>query len=186
MSRTADQIGEPTNNQMPPAGWHNCECIGASRWKSPKKGTAAVMLKWRTCEEGLEFEDPAFVTAKAVRRLNLIAQRVAGMPKTFGLPDDDGEAAIELAKYILRNAPGRSARVLIEENVETFIYENGPNIGRTGERKRAKVAFVGYEAFAAVESADYGDQQPPPPDADEPPPTDPAPADPSVGDEYPF
>lgn len=171
MARTAGQVGMPTNNAMPPPGWHSCECIGTEKWKSPKQGTMAVKLKWREFDSGIEFEDLAFVTPKAIKRLNLIAQRVAGMPETTALPDDDTKCALSLAGYIFANATSHAARVLIEEQIEEFIYQDGPKVGQKGEKKRLKVAFAGYERFVAADYDGYGEQAPP--DTDEPPPEDP-------------
>ena len=144
MARTAGSVGMPSNLTWPPAGWWLATCLSAERWRSPKKKTAAVMLHWVTPDSAYEFEDPIFVTGRAVRRLNLVAQRVCGMPSDTPLDENDDAAASFLARYILDHATGKQAEVCIEIQKRTFMYESGPRIGQKGEQDQHKVSFGGY------------------------------------------
>ena len=144
MARTAGDVGVPMDQRWPPPGWVRARCIGAVAWRSPKKKTPAAMLSWRTPDGQFEFDDPVFVTGKAVRRLNLVALRICGMDEARELPEDDGEAAKVLGRYICDNALGKDADILIEQQHEQFIYQDGPKLGQTGVKIRSKVAFSGY------------------------------------------
>jgi len=143
--RTAGDIPMGGGFQMPPVGDYECRCTETRRWKSPKKGTPAVKLIWAT-QSGDMFDDSLFVTGKALSRLNLVAQRVCGMEAEHALPDDDGECAIELAKYIMANAQGKYAIVTIEEQPETIFHQDGPKVGQKETVMRRRVAFAGYRA----------------------------------------
>ncbi len=142
--RTLDKI--PTGgNSFPPAGKHLCRCTGAKPWTSPTKHTPAVMLSFTTADAMYQFDDPVFMTAKAIGRLALVAKRLCRMPAETELPDDDLEAAKQLARYIADNAHGKDSFVTIEENIEEYMVIDGPDVGQTKTRTRHRVAFAGYE-----------------------------------------
>ena len=122
MARTAGSIPMPRDHKWPPEGTHPCVCDGAAKWVSPKKHTKAVMLTLTTTDGRFRFEDPIFVTAKAIGRLNLVAQHLAAMPKEHDLPEDDGQCAAALANYILTHAPGAYAMVTVEVQEQEFLY----------------------------------------------------------------
>lgn len=147
MPRTAAEIGMPSELRWPPAGWHVCGCTGASKWKSPKKGTPAIMLQWMTEDGNFAFEDPLFLTPKAMPRVNLVAQRVCGMDSETELPDDDKEAMRFLVRFIMDNAMGRRARVLVEEQEVKYMRED---TGTLGTALRKRVAFAGYAALEPI------------------------------------
>lgn len=148
MPRTASDVGMPSQMAWPPEGWIEATCTKAAKWTSPKKKTAAVMLSWESLDARYNWEDPVYVTAKAIKRLNLVAQRVCGMPRETQLPDDDKAAANLLARYILDHAAGRSALVLVESQEQNFLYESGPKVGQKRIVKIHRVAFAGYEPLA--------------------------------------
>jgi len=102
--------------QPPPVGGHVCQCISAERWSSPKKGTPAIMLTWKTADGAFMFEDPLYITARAMWRLSLAAQHVGGMSEGTDLPEDNMDAAEWCAAYMEENAPGRSALVTIVQS----------------------------------------------------------------------
>jgi hypothetical protein len=135
----------PLNNELPPAGKYNAEIVDAKETVSKNKKTPYVELTIQT--EGTEFTDAVFITALALKRLCLVAQRVCGMEKETELPDDDFEAANFLADYIIENAIGCHCEVTIEEKTEKYIPESGPDMGRTIEKKKRRVAFNGYAAI---------------------------------------
>ncbi len=143
MPRTAADVGTPRDSRWPPAGKVIVTCVEASRWKSPKKGTLAIMLIFENGE--YRFDDPVFITTKAIRRLNLVAMRLCDMPDDIPLPDDDAEAAREIATYVLNHACGKRAKLTIDVSTEEFIYEQGEKTGQKGTRERHRVAFAGYE-----------------------------------------
>lgn len=140
--RTANDVGEPKNQTWPPAGWCNATCVKAERWKSPKKNTPAVKLFWRTPDGEYEFDDCVFVTERAIQRLNLVALRVCAMPRNTVLPDDNRQAVSQIASYILENARGKQARVLIEQQ---DVDELDQYTGEMKKRRFRTVAFIGYE-----------------------------------------
>ena len=181
MARTAGDIRTPTSIKWPPAGKVLARCVKAERWKSPKKGTLAVMLTFVTSDGQYEFEDPVFVTEKAMSRLNLVAQHLCAMPKSTPLPDGDKEAANQLARYILDNAVGCDAYITIDKQEETFLYENGPKVGQKGIRTRHRVAFGGYDpvdspvqelAKDELPESELPESQPPDNDPTDDPPVD--------------
>ncbi len=143
MARTANDIGMPSDMTWPPPGTYTCECVAAEKWTSPKKGTKAVRLEFVSGEYA--FEDLAFVSEKTIKRLNLIAQRLCGMPKETPLPDGNPECASFLAKYILEHAAGKRANVKVEEHTEEYMVETGPDAGQMKSKQRRRVAFSGYE-----------------------------------------
>ncbi len=157
MSRTAADLGMPMNAAWPPAGKHDCRCMKTERWQSPKAGTHAVRLYWATTDGKYSFDDPVFVTVKAMPRLNMVAQRVSGMPKETEIPDDDAAAMKFLARYVLDHSLGRFATVTIEEKEEEFMYENGPKMGTRGRRTKKCVAYAGYEVMEA--DVDSGEEE---------------------------
>ena len=141
------------DNELPPAGKYNAEIVDAKTAVSKNKKTPFVELIIQT--EGTEFTDAIFITALALKRLCLVAQRVCGMPKETELPDDDFEAAESLAAYIIENAPGKRCEITIEEKEEIYIPESGPDMGRQVKKKKRKVAFNGYAAVS--DTAPTGD-----------------------------
>ncbi|HUW35266.1 MAG TPA: hypothetical protein VM223_26955 [Planctomycetota bacterium] len=155
MARTVADIGMPEEN-WPPAGKEDCRCYGTETWISPKKKTPAVKLHWVSLHGLYDFTDLVFVTPKALSRLSLVAQRVCGISKDTELPDENAAAAKFLGRYILENAKDKCATVTIEEQLEEFIYENGPNVGQKGSKTRHKVAFSGYEVLTDEDDADLG------------------------------
>jgi len=170
MPRTAGDIPMPSDNRWPPAGKYLATCIGVRKWRSPNKHTPAVMLTWRTPDDQFNFEDAVYVTEKTVPRLNLVAQRVCGMPDETELPDDNLEAARFLALHIFDHAHGRQAIVTIDEHAEQYMDEN---TGQKKTRTVRRVAFAGYEAVEestddSFESpADPGGSTAPSPEPDE-------------------
>ena len=182
MPRTIDEMPKPQSNNWPPAGRHLCACVGVEKWKSPKKGTAAVMLHWVTGPQSeFAFDDPIFVTEKAVARLALAASRVCQMQKDVQIPDSDRDAAGFLARYIMEHAVGRRAYVTIEVHDEQYMPQSGPNQGRLQTIKRHKVAFAGYDKVDTVPPALADPEQ----DDDSPPIVDDGGA-PPTGDGIPF
>jgi hypothetical protein len=171
--RTAGDMPTASSNRWPPAGWCPCVCYRAEKWKSPNKGTPAVKVFLRSLDGEYEFDDPVFVTTKAMARLNLVAQHLAAMPKTTQLPDDDAKCAGFFAQWILAHAQGHRANVLIETSVEEFIYETGPKTGQKGSVTRHRVAFAGYDPLVDEPAS----HDPPQTSNDFPPP---------VGDDIPF
>jgi hypothetical protein len=147
MARLASDLGVPTNTIWPPAGKIIAGCTAAERYKSPKKGTSGIKVEWITGDLKYCFNDVLFVTPKAVKRLNLIAQRVCGMPDTTELPDDDVQCASFLAKYIMAHIVGKKALITIEENDESYIVENenDPDFGKKKSVTRRRVSFSGYD-----------------------------------------
>jgi len=192
MARTAGDVGVPNSQgRWPPPGWCVATCVNAEKWKSPKKSTPAVMLTWRTPDDQFEWEDPVFVTGKALKRLNLVALRVCGMPRDTVLPDDDLVAAKLVANYIMEHVVGQPAKVQIEVHEEEFMYETGPKAGQVGKVQRSKVAFGGYDVATSNDLAEatpgdtdgdsWDETIPGKPDDVEPPPEGPA-----EGDDIPF
>jgi len=158
MARTLSEMSEFGGGKCPPPGRHLCRVVKAAPWKSPKKGTPATMLTLAT-RDGNQFEDPLFVGPKALWRLVLAARRVCGMPEDTPIPDDDGEAAKFLARYIVDNAPGKDTIVTIEERDEVFVVTEGPDQGQKKTVKRRRVSAAGYETAS-------NDVVPPPTDDD--------------------
>ena len=138
----------PLDNELPPAGKYNAEIVNAKRTTSKFQKTPYVELMIQT--EGTEFTDAVFITGPALKRLCLVAQRVCGMAKDTELPDGDIEAAEFLADYIVENAPSKKCEITIEEKTEKYIPESGPDMGRTVEKQKRKVAFNGYNTISAT------------------------------------
>ncbi len=145
MTRTVSDIAIGFNNAFPPAGKHLCRCIDAKPWTSPKKKTPAAMLTFVTQDGLYQFEDPVFVSPKALSRLSLVAQRLCQLGKAIELPDDDMAAARQLARYITDNAKGQDILLTIEESEEQYLIQEGPDLGQVRTRTRRRVAFGGYE-----------------------------------------
>ena len=160
MPRTASDIG--TGSNMPPAGSHRCRCIKAEPWRSPTKKTPAVKLTWARADTGETFEDEAYLSPKALWRLNLVAQRIAGMPPDFPLPDDDAEAGKTLARFITDHIVGKMAIVTIEAKKETYMAQSGENAGTLQTKTRLRVGAGGY---ATTTDAAPAPNPTPPPDA---------------------
>lgn len=152
MPRMLGDISLGFNNAFPPPGKYLCRCIEAKPWTSPNKKTPAAMLTFVTQDGLYQFEDPVFVTGKALNRLSLVAQHLCNMAKTVQLPDDNLAAAKQLARYITDNAKGQDALLTVEEQEEQYMVENGPDVGQVRTRHRRRVAFGGYERPAAIES----------------------------------
>ncbi|MBE3088173.1 MAG: hypothetical protein IMZ71_03540 [Chloroflexi bacterium] len=159
MARTAGMMSEANDMRWPPPGWSDCTCVLAEKWKSPKKGTGAVMLTWTTTDGEYLFEDPIFVTTKAISRLVLVAKRVCAIPDDMAIPDDDVQAASTLARFILDHAQGKQARVLVEVHDEEYMVAEGPEQGQKKTKKRSKVAFAGYDRVK-VDLQDAGNAEP--------------------------
>lgn len=157
MVRTSQDVGMPSDLYWPPAGIYTAECTVAEKWTSPKKGTKAVRLEF--VSDQYTFEDLAFVSEKTIKRLNLIAQRLCGLPKETPLPDGNPECASFLAKYILDHAAGKRAKITIVEQNEEYMVAEGPDAGQMRSKKRSRVAFSGYEIAQqfAPDSANDGD-----------------------------
>jgi hypothetical protein len=141
MSRTLGDI--PFGKGFPPKGKHCCTVLDATKGKSKNKGTPQITLLLSNGET--EFTDDLYVTEKTLGRLCLVAKRVCGMPDDFQLPDNDLDASNEVARFIMSNVCGKNCVVTIEENDETFIPTDGPDIGRPVTRKRKRVSFNGYD-----------------------------------------
>ena len=142
MARTAADITMPSDLRWPPAGTHLATCIQVERWISPKKKTPAVMLTWDTPDGQYHFEDPVFVTAKAIARLNLVAQHVCAMPPETELPDDNNDCASFLARYIMAHAKGRQSMVTVDAQEEFYMDKAD---GTKKSVMRHRVTFAGYE-----------------------------------------
>jgi hypothetical protein len=134
----------PLDNELPPAGKYNVGITNAKRAESKNQKTPFVELAIRM--EETEFTDAIFITAPALKRLCLVAQKVCGMSKDTELPDNDFEAANFLAEYIIENAPGKKCEVTIEEKTEIYVPDSGPDMGRQVKKQKRKVAFNGYGA----------------------------------------
>ena len=151
MPRTAGGVGFPSNRSWPPPGWHNCVCISAERWKSPKKKTPAIMLTWQTDDAEHTFEAPVWVTVPAIKQVNAVAVRVCGLPKDTEVPDSDEDALHFLARHIMGNAKGKLAQVQIVESEEEFMDQNdqSPTFGQMRTVTRSQVPFAGYKKLEA-------------------------------------
>ena len=145
MARILGDIAVGFNNAFPPPGKYLCRCIEAKPWTSPKKKTPAAMLTFVSQDSLYQFEDPVYVSPKALSRLSLVAQRLCHLDKTIELPDDDMAAAKQLARYITDNAKGQDILLTIEESEEQYLIQEGPDVGNVRTRKRRRVAFGGYE-----------------------------------------
>lgn len=171
MPRTIDQMPKASENRWPPPGKHLATCIRAEKWISPNKKTPAVMLTWATPDGEYQWEDPIFVSAKAVSRLSLVASHVCAIPGNIQIPDDDAKAAGFLATYIIANAPNKQAVVTVIQIDEQYMPQTGPDAGRLKTVKRSRVAFAGYDAPASARAGGGNDEEPLPQDipADEVP-----------------
>lgn len=146
--RTAGSISSGGNN-LPPKGKYNFVVIGLEKDVSKgEKKTPFIEVQMSTGED--EFSDQLYVTEKTLSRLYMFAKRICGMEDTFELPDTDKEAAIEIAKFIMRNAIGKSGVVTIDESEEVFIPTSGPNMGRSISKMRRRVAFNGYSKATSI------------------------------------
>ena len=148
MPRTADSLGVPSSQSWPPAGWHDCKCIGVESMKSSKKGTPGLTLTWQTADAEYAFDDTLWLTTGAIRRVNLVALRVCGLPRDHLLPDEEREALKALARFVKDNVKGKRARVQIEANREEFIDPDpgSATFGQTRSFTRHRVAYAGYDA----------------------------------------
>ncbi|MFH1615840.1 MAG: hypothetical protein ABIG61_12255 [Planctomycetota bacterium] len=145
MPRTANDIPMTSGVNFPPPGKYICRCLAAAPQKSKVKKTPLVLLTFTTQDAMYQFSDPVFVTGKAINRLMLVASRLCQIPGDTPLSDDDFEAAKQLARYIVDNAPSNDVLITIEEQTEEYMVEQGPDIGQKKQRKRRRVAFSGYE-----------------------------------------
>jgi hypothetical protein len=140
--RTAESI--KMGASFPEKGKYPCVVIDVLKGVSKgEKKTPYVEPVFSNGED--EFSDSLYVTPKTVGRLCMFAQRVCGMPKDFQLPDDDKEAANEVARFIMTNSIGKKCIVTIEEHEEMFMPTSGPDAGRNITKKRRRVAFRGYD-----------------------------------------
>lgn len=155
--RTVSSISMGMN--FPPKGQYNCLVIGISKGTSQNKKTPYVEPMFIT--EEYEFNDQLYVTPKTVGRLSLFARKVCNMPDDYELPDDDSEAANTLAKYIMENAVNKNCIVTIDEFTEKFIPTTGPDMGRTVEKTRRRVAFRGYNRIEEniIQQTDISDDE---------------------------
>ncbi len=142
--RSLSDIPTGGNGGFPPAGKYLCRCINTETWLSPVKKVPAVLLTLTTQDAEYQFTDKVFVTAKALGRLVLVARRLCGMLKDSELPDDDLEAAKQIARYIADNAVGCDAMITVEEQEEKYIVEKGPDIGQSRTVTRSRVPYDGY------------------------------------------
>ncbi len=101
MPRTASDVGLAGEQNLPPPNVYLCQCTDAEFVES-KSGTEGAKLVLATAGFP-KFDDTVYCTEKTVKRLNLVAQRLCGMPTETELPDDDLEAAQFLMRYILDN-----------------------------------------------------------------------------------
>ncbi len=147
MPRTLGDVPDAKSAMWPPAGWHPCRIVGATKWISPKKKTPAVMLALATMDGAFEFEDPIFITAKAINRVALVARRVCGLPDITALPDDGDEAVKQLANHILTTAIGKQCMVEIEVQKFDEMQTDGPDIGKMKTKTFHNVSFAGYKAY---------------------------------------
>ena len=147
MPRSLNDIMASVDNSLPPVGKHLCRCIGAKRWVSPKKHTAAIMLTLASHDGNYQFEDPIYITRDALRRLVVVARHLCAMDETSKqIPDSGEEAAEYLAERILLTAIGRDAIVtIVEEDRGETVITDGPDMGQKRKMTRRKVAFGGYE-----------------------------------------
>jgi len=142
--RTAESIKMGTS--FPEKGKHSCIVVDISKGVSKgEKKTPYIEPVFSNGED--EFTDSLYVTPKTVGRLCLFAQRVCGMQKDHQLPDDDKDAANEIAKFIMANAIDKRCIVTIEETEEVFMATTGPDAGRNITKKRKRVAFKGYDRY---------------------------------------
>lgn len=160
MSRTAGDvpIGGGT---MPPKGKYVCTVLNTVSGRSAKKKTPQIEITLSNGE--YEFADQLYVTDKTLPRLCLFAIRVCGMSRTEPLPDDNLEAAQQVAKFIMANALDKKCIVTVDENDEKFMPEKGPDAGRVITIKRRKVPMNGYEEYKPKQLV-QGDLQEPPPE----------------------
>jgi hypothetical protein len=157
MSRTAGDV--PIGSGFPPVGKHVCTVLDVIAGTSARKKTPQIEITMSNGE--MEFADQLYVTDKTLSRLCLFAIRVCGMPRGTALPDADSEAVSQVAKFIINNALGKKAVVIIEEKEEKFMPESGPDAGRMVTKKRRRVAFpCGYEEYKPAPAVD-GDMQEP-------------------------
>ena len=128
---------------FPPKGKYNCLVIGVEKGVSQNKKTPYVEPVFSSGE--FEFNDQLYVTPKTIGRLSHFARKVCNMSDDYELPDNDIEASHALAKFIMDNALNKKCVVTIDEFTEKFIPLSGPDMGRTIEKTRRRVAFRGYE-----------------------------------------
>lgn len=141
--RHAGNIG--IGSSFPPVGKYQCMVIALNKGTTQQKKTPYIEVVFSTGED--EFPDQLFVTAKTLGRLCFFAKRVCGMPDEYELSDDDKEASVQIAKYIMQNALNKICYVTIEETDEEFIPTSGPDMGRKIKKTRRRVAFRGYDRY---------------------------------------
>lgn len=134
------------NVKWPEPGEIEAVCIKYEKGRSKNKSTPYIELTW-SWGDGFEFSDTLYITGKAISRLSIVASRVCGISKDLELPDDKDKAAIEIAKLICEKITGKRAILIIEEYSETFIPQEGPNIGKPQTIKKHRVAFSGYKTI---------------------------------------
>lgn len=145
MPRTANDIKFGGGYNFPPIGKYPCTVVSVLNDVSAQKKTPFIDVTFSTGD--YEFPDQLYVTDKTLGRLCMFATRVCGMPRETRLPDADTEAVKFLANYIMQNAIGKRAIVIVEENEEKYMPTSGPDAGRTLTKKRKRVAFRGYEEY---------------------------------------
>ena len=142
MPRRLDDI--PTGSNWPPAGEYACRCMLVEAGSSARKQTPFVSLTWQTEDAEYVFNDDIYVTPKTLKRLVLVAKRVCNAADEMELPDDDGQAAKDLARFIYDNAQGKRCMVEVVEYIEKYMPESGDNMGVLQEVKKHRVSFNGY------------------------------------------
>ena len=147
MGRTAGSIGTGGENSFPPPGKYNCKCTKIDKFTANNK--KAIKLTWKTDCGMYAFEDSTFLVSGAMKRLNLIAQKVCGMPETQELDDDDAICCKELADIIARSVVGKMATVTVIEKDEEYMDEE---TNRMKTVKRQSVPFTGYDKPTHSES----------------------------------
>ncbi len=147
MSRTLNDF----NMQcvFPPPAKYRVSVLTVEKGVSSQKKTPQITV-WFTDGEN-EFNDNLFVTEKAIPRLALFAKRVCLMDEKTALPDSDKECMVVIAKYIMENSIGKKCIVTIEENEESFVITQGPEVGQTRKGKKRRVAFRGFDRWIEQE-----------------------------------
>ena len=129
--------------EFPQPGKYPVSIISIEKGFSSVKKTPQITV-WFSDGEN-EFNDNLFVTEKAIPRLALFAKRVCLMDEKTMLPDDDKECKLVIARHIMENSVGKKCIVTIEENIEQYIVEKGPDVGQTKNIKKRRVAFRGFD-----------------------------------------
>ena len=163
MPRNIDDVansgggGAYNQDDWPDAGKHLAECVDALT-KTAGTGTRMIELTWRT-EDGCQFEDALFLTARALPRLALVASRVCG--ESGELSDDDEEALETLADIVAATVVGKWAVATIETHTKPYTPTRGPRAGERIMQTLKRVAFSGYEAADAHAHAPPPDERTP-------------------------